>query len=172
MQPTLDRLMLDFSTKKLNLYLTRIRECLSRLTEEQIWARHSESENAIGNLLLHLAGNVRQWIVSGAGGQRDTRTRDQEFAARGDVASAELLAHLESTVAEAKEVLATLSAERLAEIVQIQGRQLPVIEAVSHVVVHFAEHTGQIMFATKLLTGKDLGFFAHLNKPAQNEKTP
>ena len=172
MQPQLDRLVIDFSTKKLKLYVSRIRECLGRLTEEQIWARHSENENAIGNLMLHLAGNVRQWIVSGAGGQPDTRKRDQEFAARGNVSSADMLAHLEATVAEANEVLVTLSAERLAEIVQIQGNQLPVIEAVSHVVVHFAEHTGQIQFATKLLTGQDLGFFAYLNKPAHNEKTP
>ena len=81
-----DRLFLDYSARKLRQYAGRIEDCLGRLNEEQIWARGAESENAVGNLVLHLAGNVRQWIVAAVGGRPDIRQRDAEFAARGGVA--------------------------------------------------------------------------------------
>src|SRR6202171_5641920 len=101
MQPTLDRMFIDCSSKKLELLLSRIRDCAGKLKPDEIWARGHENENAIGNLVLHLSGNVRQWIVSGIGGAPDTRVRDAEFAARGDIPNSELLERLESAVREA-----------------------------------------------------------------------
>jgi len=83
------RLFLDYSARKLRQATGRIEDCLGRLTEEQIWARGAESENAVGNLVLHLSGNVRQWLVAGVGGRPDTRHRDAEFSARGGVASSD-----------------------------------------------------------------------------------
>ena len=91
MQAPLDRMFIDFSSKKLEQLLARIRDCASKLKSDEIWARGHENENAIGNLMLHLNGNVKQWIVSGIGGAPDTRTRDAEFSARGGMAGPELL---------------------------------------------------------------------------------
>ena len=151
----------------------RIETCLSGLTEEQIWARSSENENAIGNLVLHLSGNVRQWIVSGVGGRPDTRQRDAEFAARGGDSGAELVARLKEAVGEAAGVLAEVTSERLSERIVVQHYDVTVLEAIYHVVEHFSGHTGQIIFATKMLTGSDLGFYRHLrDAAAHGKKTP
>src|SRR5271170_6735590 len=84
------RIFIDFSVRKLALLTERIESCLDRLSEEQVWARGGENENSVGNLALHLCGNVRQWIVSGVGGAPDTRQRDGEFAARGGVSISDL----------------------------------------------------------------------------------
>jgi uncharacterized damage-inducible protein DinB len=170
---TLDRIFLDYSTQKLRQCSERIGSCLGKLTEEQIWARGGAEENAVGNLVLHLCGNVRQWIVSGVGGEGDIRDRDAEFAARGGVTAAELTKSLGNTVEEAARVLARVSATRLAERIVVQGYNETVMEAIYHVVEHFSGHTGQILFATKMLTGEDLGFYRHLRKAAAHgEKTP
>jgi uncharacterized damage-inducible protein DinB len=170
--PTLDRLFLDCSVRRLEQMLDRISSCVSPLTQEQIWARGGENENAIGNLMLHLAGNVRQWIVSGAGGRPDVRDRDSEFAARGGIQKEEVLYRLRQTVGEAVAVIAALTSERLAERVTIQDYDVTVLEAVYHVVEHFSMHTGQIIFATKMLTGADLGFYRHLSVRAHGRQTP
>jgi uncharacterized damage-inducible protein DinB len=171
--PETDRLFIDCSVRRLKEQLSRVEMCLAQLTPEQVWARGGENENAIGNLALHLCGNVRQWIVSGIGGQADTRDRDSEFTARGGVSIPELSARLRATVEEAIAVIAALTSERLAQRLVIQGYRVSVLEAVYHVVEHFSLHTGQILFATKMLTGADLGFYRHLagNRP-HAEKTP
>ena len=170
--PTLDRIFIDASMKRLEQLLSRIRDCVGKLSHDEIWARGHENENAIGNLLLHLNGNVRQWILSGVGGAPDTRTRDAEFAARSNMEPTELLARLESSVRDAVAVFATVTAGRLAERVTIQSYDVTVLEAIYHVVEHFSQHTGQIIFATKMLTGEDLGFYKHLKAAAHAEKTP
>src|ERR1700693_4944151 len=100
MAKTLDRIFLEASTKKLEQLVSRICDCAGKLSTDEIWARGHENENAIGNLVLHLNGNVRQWIISGVGGAPDTRARDAEFAARGGIEIGELRERLESTVRE------------------------------------------------------------------------
>jgi uncharacterized damage-inducible protein DinB len=173
MPANLDRQFLDFSARKLEQLTGRIESCLGTLSDEQVWARGSANENAIGNLVLHLTGNVRQWIVSGIGGRPDVRQRDAEFAAAGGVSTAELLERLKSTVRETAAVLEQVSEERLAERITVQNYDVSVLEAIYHVVEHFAGHTGQIIFATKMLTGSDLGFYSHLRKAAAHgEQTP
>jgi len=172
MEPTVETAFLDFSTRKLEQLLSRIRECVVRLDNEQIWTRHGDHENAVGNLMLHLSGNIRQWIVAGIGGQPDTRVRDQEFEARGGLEKTELLTRLDGTVTEAISVLKSLDPDRLLETYQPQKYHVTILEGIYHVVEHFAQHTGQVMFVTKLLTGEDLGFYKHLNRPAHAEKTP
>jgi uncharacterized damage-inducible protein DinB len=148
--------------------MTRVETCLGKLTAEQIWARNSKNENAIGNLVLHLTGNVRQWILSGIDRQPDHRQRDSEFAAK----SGEF--HLRQVVDEASIVIRGLSAARLSERIVVQQYDVSVLEAVYHVVEHFSGHTGQIVFATKFLTGEDLGFYGHLRVVTRlhGEKTP
>jgi uncharacterized damage-inducible protein DinB len=165
------RIFLDYSTRKLRQLSGRIDDCLGRLTEEQIWMRGAESENAAGNLVLHLSGNVRQWIVSGVGGQPDTRQRHTEFDARGGLAVSELKARLRETIDEALAVLDSLPLERLTEPRLIQGYNVTVLEAIYAVVEHFSGHTGQIIYLTKGLTGQDTGYYRHL-KTAHSAKTP
>jgi len=150
----------------------RIEKCLGMLTPEQVWARGGANENAVGNLVLHLCGNVRQWIISGIGGVVDTRDRDAEFAAQGGASVAELGARLRETVDEATAVIAALAPERLPETLVIQGYKVTALEAIYHVVDHFSMHTGQILFVTKMLTGEDLGFYRHLsgNRPAAAQR--
>jgi|ERR1051325_557315 uncharacterized damage-inducible protein DinB len=162
MDQALDRIFLDFSRKKLLQLAGRIEDCLGRLNAEQIWARGAEHENAVGNLVLHLCGNVRQWIISAVGGKPDIRVRDREFAARGDVSAAELAERLKSTVGEAVAVINSVGAERLAEHVLVQKYDVTVLEAIAHVVEHFSQHTGQIMFVTKMLAGHDLEYYKDL----------
>ena len=161
MADALDRLFLDYSTKKLRQLAERIEICLTKLNSGQIWARGSENENAIGNLVLHLSGNVRQWIVAGVGGAPDVRQRDAEFAARGGEPAVELTGRLRAAVEEAAAVLERVTADRLGERIVVQKYEMSVLEAVYHVVEHFSAHTGQIIFATKMLTSEDLGFYRH-----------
>lgn len=168
----LDHLFLDCSVRRLRQNVDRIDKCVARLTDDQIWLRGHESENAVGNLLLHLAGNVRQWIISGIGGTPDTRDRDSEFNAQQGPSKSELLSALRTTVEEACRVIEPLTPERLAAVVHIQKYDVSVLEAIYHVAEHFALHTGQIIFATKMLTGEELGFYTHLKRPTHREKTP
>ena len=173
MEAILERAFLNYSVEKLRQLSQRIETCLGRLTDEQVWARGCDNENALGNIVLHLCGNTRQWIVSGVGGTPDIRQRDLEFAARGGVPAAELAARLRGAIEEAVAVLGAVPLQRLADRVAIQGYEMTVLEAIYHVVEHFAGHAGQIIFATKMLTGADLGFYRHLSaRAAHPEKTP
>jgi len=172
MEPTAESVFVDVSIRKLELFLSRIRECVQKLNSEQIWMRHGEHENAVGNLMLHLNGNVRQWIVSGIGGEPDRRMRDLEFTARGDQDPAQLMGRLEGTVAEAVAVLKNFAPERLVKTYQPQKYRITILEGIYSCVEHFAQHTAQIIFATKLLTGQEMGFYTHLSQPTHNEKTP
>ena len=163
---------LTFSAEKLTQLNGRIQDCLGRLTSEQIWTRGTDNENSVGNLVLHLCGNVGQWIGAGVGGKPDTRQRDAEFAARGNVQPVELSESLDKTISEAAGIIRNLSHARLLDRTTIQKYDVTLMEAIYHVVEHFSEHTGQIIFATKLLTGQDLGYYKHLNQPKHFETTP
>jgi uncharacterized damage-inducible protein DinB len=167
-----EQIFLNYSADKLLQLAGRIGACLDKLSDSQIWARHSDNENAIGNLALHLCGNVRQWIGSGVAGLPDIRERDREFAARGGHSCGELKERLRRTVEEAAEQIRELPPERLVEITRVQNYEVTRLEAIYHVVEHFSQHTGQIIFATKLLTSSDLGFYAHLKQATHAEKVP
>ena len=158
-----ESLLLECSVKTLRQLAGRITVCLGKLSDHQIWAREHENANAIGNLTLHLAGNVRQWIISSLGGAPDQRERDKEFAVRGGRTVQELSDLLNMTVEQAVSVISDLSTDRLTTTYTIQNYQVSGVEVVLHVVEHFAQHTGQIIFATKLITGEDLGFYRHLS---------
>lgn len=169
---TNEEAFLKFSREKLVQLFGRIETCVGKLTPEQIWTRAADNDNAVGNLVLHLAGNVRQWIICGVGGAEDRRDRDSEFAAR---SGEESLERLRATVSEAVEALAALPHSRLSERRTIQKHyDVTVLEAIYHVVEHFSMHTGQIIFATKLLTGEDLGFYGYLRsaKSVAEKPTP
>ena len=159
---TVERNFLECSAKRMRQSLERIETCVRMLDDTQIWLRTGDNANACGNLCIHLAGNVRQWILHGVGGQPDVRHRDAEFAARGEVGKDELLSRLSSTVEEACALIESLPDARLAEVCHPQNYTVTVLEAIYHVVEHFSLHTGQIIFLTKAVSGEDLGFYAHL----------
>ena len=159
MESAIAKLFLDSSVRRLRQMSSHIGSCLERLTDEQVWARGGKHENAIGNLILHLCGNARQWIISAVGGAQDIRSRDAEFAAQGDWTRKQLLAHLAETIDEAVSVVELVTPQRLTEMVNPQGHTVPVLEAIYQVVAHFQQHTGQIILATKILSGEDLGLF-------------
>jgi uncharacterized damage-inducible protein DinB len=131
-------------------YPSKLRQCLEALSNEAVWARGNESSNSIGNLLLHLAGNVRQWIVGGVGGKNVERDRLSEFTATDGPQKSELLSNLETVLREAAAVLDTISDDDLTAKRVIQGRETTVLGAIYHVVEHFAMHTGQIVLLTKI----------------------
>jgi len=163
---------LRFSAEKLEQLCARIEDCLGRLSYEQIWTRASTADNAVGNLVLHLCGNVIQWIGSGVASRPDLRRRDAEFAARGDVQPAELASRIRAVVSDAASVIRSLDPARLTERILPQNYDVTVLEAIYHVVEHFSMHTGQILFATKLLTGQDLGYYKYLSAASHGEKLP
>jgi uncharacterized damage-inducible protein DinB len=130
-------------------YRTKMRRAVEVIPPDLIWVRPNEKSNSVGNLLVHLAGNVRQWIVSGVGGEADTRDRQAEFSARSGPPAEELLERLEDVLTEADAVLAGLSVETLSERRKIQGRDVSVMAAVYSAVQHFSTHLGQIIMIAK-----------------------
>lgn len=159
----LARGFLDESRRRLrDEYLPKIAHVVTLLDADDLWWRPNRNSNSIGNLLLHLDGNLRQWIVHGVGGAPDVRDRDAEFAARRGVTGRALVQRLRRTVLEADEVLAGLSAGDLQARRRIQGYDVTVLQAVYHVVEHFSGHTGQILYAAKLRSGRDLDLYPHL----------
>ncbi|HZY63186.1 MAG TPA: DinB family protein [Edaphobacter sp.] len=149
-------LFLDVSCRKLDAMTTNLRICLDKLTDEQIWRRGGAHENAIGNLVLHLCGNMRQWILHGIGGAKDVRQRDAEFSATDGLNKADLIEKFTATVAEVREVIASLPPGRLTQKITPQKREVSVLEAIYQVVAHVEQHTGQIIVLTKQMIGTDL----------------
>jgi uncharacterized damage-inducible protein DinB len=142
-----------------------MRECLDSLSEEQVWWRPNDSSNSIGNLLLHLNGNLRQWVIAGLGGEKDTRDRDSEFSAHGPIPVTDLREKLEATIIHVDAIFAKLTTTGLLEKRDIQrNKDVTGLEAVYHVTEHFAMHYGQVLYITKMLTDRDLGFYSYLSK--------
>jgi hypothetical protein len=158
-------LFVDFSRNKLlGQYWPRLRQTVAPLTEEQVWWRPNESSNSIGNLILHLDGNVAQWLVASFNNDEDQRNRPQEFSQRNSVPVLALLDHLGATLAKAEAVLSRLTAADLLAPYDIQGYHVRGLDAVYQVVEHFGLHYGQIIYIAKSLTARDLGFYKELNQ--------
>lgn len=148
-----------YAATKLRDNLRQIEKCLALLDEQQVWMRPNAASNAIGNLVLHLTGNVRQWIISSIGGQSFKRERPAEFAERGPLPTLRILEPLQASIAEAASLIEQLPAARLLDRLSIQGYELSVVAAIFHVVEHCSLHTGQIVYQTKALTGLDLSAY-------------
>jgi hypothetical protein len=143
----------DAAGHEMSSALERMKHCLGQLSEEQVWWRPHPAMNSIGNLALHLCGNVRQWIVAGLGEAADVRNRPAEFAERGPIPKAELLRRLEAVVAEARSVMARQTARQLLEVRRIQGSEVTGLAAVFDSVPHFRGHTQEIVYMTRVLLG-------------------
>lgn len=151
---------IEQSLHRMHENTTRIAKCLEELSEEEIWHRPNDSSNSVGNLLLHLCGNIRQYAVSSLGKLPDTRTRDAEFEATQGFSKSELLQLLTDTIKIAEVIMQTSDEEDLMEVRSVQCYQLSGMGIILHVVEHYSYHTGQIAFWTKQLRNKDLGFYA------------
>ncbi|MFN4285751.1 MAG: DinB family protein [Lacibacter sp.] len=143
-------------------YTRRIERCLELLTEEQVWYKPNDASNAIANLILHLCGNMTQYVLSGLGGAPDLRERDKEFSTTGGQTKAALVAQLHSVVTKVCSIIEILDEPTLLQVRTVQGFQKTGIAIVLHVTEHMSYHTGQIALLTKLLTNQDLGFYKGL----------
>ncbi|MSR35735.1 MAG: DUF1572 domain-containing protein [Gemmatimonadetes bacterium] len=137
----------------------RLGVALERMPEADLWWRPNEASNSVGNIVLHLCGNARQWIVSGVGGAPDVRRRQEEFDERGPLLRAQLVGVLNATFGEIDRTLAGLDPAALLERRVIQGREVTLLGAILHVVEHVSHHTGQILWIAKARTGRDLGLW-------------
>ena len=156
--PQLDKLVTEELASLLDESLKKLRHCVEQLSDEQIWLRPSPSMNSVGNLLLHISGNLHQWAVCGVAQTADDRDRDSEFAASGGSSGDELLALVDSTIQEATELFLHLNAEQLAEPRSIQGFDVTVLGALCHTVTHFVGHTHQVIQLPRLMLGDDYAF--------------
>jgi uncharacterized damage-inducible protein DinB len=151
---------LDYSSKRLHLSQQQIARCCDQLTEEQMQHRGGDHENSIVNLLLHLEGNIRQWILHGIADQPDVRQRDAEFTLAPTATAADARARFDATLDEAAGIIAALDPTRLTAIIDPQPtgicRNPTVLEAIYRIVGHLEHHTGQIILLTKQMTATDL----------------
>ena len=139
--------------------LPRILKCMDQLDDEKIWWRPNEESNSIGNLVLHLCGNVRQWIYAGLGKNEDLRNRQMEFDERSVISAGELKDKLITTMELVHPVIANIPTEELLNIRSVQTFEETGLTILVHVTEHFSYHTGQIAYITKMLSNKPLGFY-------------
>lgn len=144
-------------------FLPKLLHCLNAMSDDQIWWRPNEQSNSVGNLVLHLRGNVKQWIVVPLGGGRFHRDRNAEFATRVRLPKAQLIVEIEAAVGEVETVLKGFAANQLLVRYPVQAYQTSALQAIYHVVEHFSYHLGQILYIYKLQTAADPGFYRHLS---------
>lgn len=152
----------------INEYTKRIHTCLDLLTEEQVWQKPNEASNSIANLILHLCGNMTQYVLSSLGGEPDNRERDKEFSAEGGYTKEELLARLSSVVSKVITVADQQDEALLLKTRSVQGFTKSGLAILLHITEHYSYHTGQIALLTKLMTNKDLGFYKGLDLNKKN----
>jgi hypothetical protein len=145
--------MLHAAAAELAASLAMIEHCLLQLSDDQIWRRDDPSLHAIGNTVLHLAGNLRQWIICGLGGASDKRHRPDEFTADHTISCGKLLVRLHGVVDEAREVLSQITAQELLRMRRIQGFEITGIGALWHAVPHFRGHTQELIRQTRTILG-------------------
>jgi uncharacterized damage-inducible protein DinB len=156
----------EFEQRVFDESFVRIYKCLSMISDEQLWKQPNPSIPSIGNIVLHICGNARQWILSGLGGKEDNRDRDQEFVPQQKIKKSELIFLLENLKMNLRHTLDKIPEKELMTLRTIQGFEVTGFSAIMHVLEHFSYHTGQITLLTKLWTGNETGYYAgsDLNK--------
>jgi uncharacterized damage-inducible protein DinB len=146
----------------------RIKKCLAEIDNAQTWKLPNDNLNSVGNLLVHLCGNIRQYVISALGEKKDTRDRPKEFSIKEGPGKESLFDELLNTVTEAISILKNIDGARLTKTYLVQGFSLSGIGIIIHVTEHYSYHTGQIAFWTKQLKNKDLGFYANIDLNVKN----
>ena len=146
-----------------------IRICMEDLPESTFWFRANPASNSIGNLLLHLSGNMTQYVVSGLGGAADLRDRDSEFSREPEETVDAVWSRFLNTVERSKHVLTEVDEENLLRIRTVQGFEMSGLGMALHAVEHLSYHTGQIALIVKSIHGEDLGFYQGIDLNKHNE---
>ena len=154
--------------RHLNEYTKRVKICLDMLSEEQVWQKPNESSNSVANLILHLCGNMTQYVLSSLGGKADLRERDKEFSAKGGFTKEQLFEKLSGVVHSVIEEIQIHDEESLLKTRSVQGFEKSGIAIILHITEHYSYHTGQIALLTKLMTNEDLGFYKDMDLNAKN----
>jgi len=153
----------EFEARVFHESYERIYKCLSMIEEKDLWKSPNKTIPTIGNLILHLCGNARQWVLSGLGDKEDNRNRDQEFVLHPNIKKSELIFLMENLKVNLKQTLEDLNPQSIDNIYSIQGFEVTGFSALIHVIEHFSYHTGQITLLTKWLTNKDTGYYGGLD---------
>lgn len=148
----------------------RLRKCLTQLSEEEIWRRPNAETVSVGNLVLHLCGNVGQWIIHSLGGAPDHRDRDSEFAERGPIPKEELFRRVAETIDRVHRIFETIDPSSLTEMHRVQGHDVSGIAILVHVVEHFSYHVGQITYVVKSTKAVDMGYYAGVDLNQRGEE--
>jgi hypothetical protein len=169
LQKRLGRAYIDQARRHLADRTDRIKHCLGQLDDAQVWWRPHGSLNSVGNLVLHLCGNLRQWVVSGVGGAPDVRDRPAEFSEQGPIPRAELIRRLDAVAGEADAALASLEESRLLEPRRIQGFDESVMSAIWESLTHLSGHTQEVVYITRLQLGDRYEFAWVPSTPEQGD---
>lgn len=153
----------QFHQRVIEESLARISQCLSELSLIEIWHKQNTNTNSVGNLVLHLEGNIRQYIISGVGKRKDTRERSKEFLDGYDYTEEYLSKKLATTLIEANAIVQQLTHEDLSEEVTIQGFAHTRLSAIIHVIEHLSYHVGQITYYTKYVKDIDTAYYGGLD---------
>ena len=129
----------------------QIRTCVEELSDEQLWWRPNEQSNSVGNLVLHVSGSMRHYLSRGVGGLQYNRDRPAEFAERGPIPRAQLLAVFDETIDQAAQVFGALDGARLLDPTDEPDYVPTIFDTIINIAIHLATHTGQIVFITKML---------------------
>lgn len=167
-----DLVIREVKRRIINESVPRIKKCLSKLSEEEIWRRPNNETTSVGNLVLHLCGNVSQWVLSGLGNVVDKRDREQEFSETGGISTEKLIADMEDLMQRVTAVLDNLSPADLLETRNVQGFDETGLAVLIHVTEHFSYHTGQITYYVKASKNVDMNYYEgiDLNKKSQKNK--
>jgi uncharacterized damage-inducible protein DinB len=172
MEDLICRELINQSIKRMNQSTDKITACMKQLDEKDVGLSPNEHLNSVGNLILHLCGNIRQHIISALSGAKDIRERDLEFSTRSGFSKAELTKKLHDTAAKAVDVIKNLKCEDLLKKRMAQGVSHTGVDSIVHVTEHYSYHTGQIILLTKLSRNIDMGFYAGVDLNKRNEPTP
>ncbi len=154
----------QFNIRIFNECIPRIEKSISFLSEDEVWYRPNDQSNSAGHLILHLCGNVTQWIGSGIGKEADHRKRSLEFTTTDRISKAELVSRLYDLRFITDRALATMTdQDMLTEERTVQGYDETVLSIIIHVIEHFSYHTGQIAWIAKYLKDVDLGFYSDID---------
>jgi len=153
----------QIKVRLLNESVSKLKECLKLLSEDEVWQRPNENSNSMGNLVLHLCGNIRQWFLSGLGNTVDHRKRQLEFDERGPIPKAELIAKVDEVMNEVEVVANLITVEDLTRVRKVQDYEESGLSIIIHVIEHFSYHVGQMAYFVKAIKDMDLQFYRGRN---------
>lgn len=154
-----DALVAETSRRLFEEGIPRIKKCLDLLTEDEIWYKPNENSNSVGNIILHLCGNVRQWLGAGLGKLPKVRQRDEEFSTKGGFNKKEILEKLKELQEMSEKVLSKVTHEDLLTVHDVQVYQETGLSILVHVTEHFSYHVGQITYFVKAKKDADTGYY-------------